>query len=139
MNQVSRFFQKGRFVLPVRLYHALSTILTLGACCLLSSLVVFLLDGALAAPMSLSAALVLCSTLTLLMGGAALAWEAGRYIRPARDVADAAAKVAKGDFDGRNIERFLLFFVHAFWLMGVAGPMGYGASISVPMQSKLRS
>ena len=99
MNQVSRFFQKGRFVLPVRLYHALSTILTLGACCLLSSLVVFLLDGALAAPMSLSAALVLCSTLTLLMGGAALAWEAGRYIRPARDVADAAAKVAKGDFD----------------------------------------
>lgn len=87
-----------RIVIPVRVYHALSTILTLGASCLLSSLIVFLLDHFLGIAGDLSVALVLCSLLTMLLGGIALAWEAGRYIRPARDVMDASGKVAAGDF-----------------------------------------
>ncbi|MCR4667349.1 MAG: HAMP domain-containing histidine kinase [Desulfovibrio sp.] len=84
--------------MPVRLYHVLSSFATLGLSCLLSSLIVCTLGRVIGFGDSLALALVTCSALTLLLGGAALAWEAGLYIRPAKDVMVAAAKVASGDF-----------------------------------------
>ena len=101
MNALWQFLRSRRIVVPIRLYHALSTLLTLGATCLLSSALVCALYHAVKLPQSLPLALGLCSASTLLLGGLALAWGAGRYIRPARDVAEATGRVAAGDFSVR--------------------------------------
>ena len=100
MNVLRQFFQSGRLVVPIRLYHALSTLLTLGASCLFSSVLVCALCH-IAGLTNLPLALALCSASTVLVGGLALAWGAGRYIRPAKDVVEAAGRVAAGDFSVR--------------------------------------
>ena len=101
MSALSSFLMEGRCVLPLRLYHAFSTLLTLAASCMVSSLMVFLLDRASGSSMELSTSLILCSSITVLLSGAALAWEAGYYIRPAKAVVDATGLIAKGDFSIR--------------------------------------
>ena len=89
---------KKRLVLPLRLYHSLSTLLTLGVCCLFSSLVIFLLDHFAGFAFTLPEALLICSTLTISLGALFLAAEAGVYIRPAKELVKATERVAKGDF-----------------------------------------
>ena len=101
MNALRQLLRERRIVLPIRLHFALSTLLTLGASCLLSGLFVYVLDRFTGIAQNLPLAHIVCSVLTLLMGGIALAWEAGRYIRPAKAVADAAGRVAAGDFSVR--------------------------------------
>lgn len=101
MNALLSLLREGKCVLPLRLYHALSTLLTLAASCVISSLLVFLLDRVTGSSMELSTSLILCSSITVLLSGAALAWEAGCYIRPAKAVVDATGLVAKGDFSIR--------------------------------------
>lgn len=98
MNRLRAFWREGKCVLPLRLYHTLSTLLTLAASCLLACLTVFFLDSLVGFSPDLSVSLILCSTVTLVVAAATLAWEAGYYIRPAQAVVEAAGRVAKGDF-----------------------------------------
>ena len=90
---------KKQFVLPLRLYHSLTTLLTLALCCGVSSLLVYGLDSVVGLSLELPAALIICSLLTIISGALLLAWEAGFYIRPAQAVVEAAERVAKGDFN----------------------------------------
>ena len=92
---------KNRLLLPLRLYHSLSTLLTLAICCGVSSLLVYLLDTLTGLAMQLPVALIICSLLTVISGALLLAWEAGYYIRPAQAVVEATERVAKGDFSVR--------------------------------------
>ena len=92
---------KKRFILPLRLYHSLTTLLTLAFCCGVSSLLVYLLDSIAGLSLELPVALIICSLLTVVSGALLLAWEAGYYIRPAQDVVEATEKIAKGDFSVR--------------------------------------
>ena len=101
MNALSQLVRKRRIVLPVRLHFALSTLLTLGASLLLSSVAVYMLARFTGIAQNLPLAHIFCSVLTLLLGGLALAWVAGCYIRPAKAVAHAAGRVAGGDFTVR--------------------------------------
>ena len=89
---------KKQFVLPLRLYHSLTTLLTLALCCGVSSLLVYLLDSLTGLQLDLPAALIICSLLTIVSGALLLAWEAGFYIRPAQSVVEATGRIAKGDF-----------------------------------------
>ena len=89
---------KKQFVLPLRLYHSLTTLLTLALCCGVSSLLVYLLDSLTGLQLELPAALIICSLLTIVSGALLLAWEAGFYIRPAQSVVEATGRIAKGDF-----------------------------------------
>ena len=92
---------KKRFILPLRLYHSLTTLLTLAFCCGVSSLLVYLLDSIAGLSLELPVALIICSLLTVVSGALLLAWEAGYYIRPAQDVVEATGLIAKGDFSVR--------------------------------------
>ena len=92
---------KKRFFLPLRLYHSLTTLLTLAFCCGVSSLLVYLLDSIAGLSLELPVALIICSLLTVVSGALLLAWEAGYYIRPAQDVVEATGLIAKGDFSVR--------------------------------------
>lgn len=98
MNPLKRVPWKKRIILPIRLYHTLSTLLTLGASCLMSALLVAALGRFTGIAENLPLAHIVYSVLTLALGSIALTWVAGRYIRPARDVALASARVASGDF-----------------------------------------
>ena len=89
---------KKQLVLPLRLYHSLTTLLTLALCCGVSSLLVYLLDSLTGLQLELPVALISCSLLTIVSGALLLAWEAGFYIRPAQSVAEATGHIAKGDF-----------------------------------------
>ena len=89
---------KKQFILPLRLYHSLTTLLTLALCCGVSSLLVYLLDSLTGWQLELPVALVICSLLTIVSGALLLAWEAGFYIRPAQSVVEATGRIAKGDF-----------------------------------------
>ena len=89
---------KKQPVLPLRLYHSLSTLLTLSMCCFISSLLVFFSNRFFELELDVLPALALCSLLTFIFSAALLAWEADVYIRPARAVMEAAGRVAKGDF-----------------------------------------
>ena len=89
---------KKQFILPLRLYHSLTTLLTLALCCGVSSLLVYLLDSLMGLQLELPAALIICSLLTIVSGALLLAWEAGFYIRPAQSVVEATGRIAKGDF-----------------------------------------
>lgn len=92
---------KKQFILPLRLYHSLTTLLTLALCCGVSSLLVYLLDDLLGVALELPWALIVCSLLTIISGALLLAWEAGFYIRPAQAVVAATGRIAKGDFTVR--------------------------------------
>ncbi|MDO5308086.1 MAG: HAMP domain-containing sensor histidine kinase [Planctomycetia bacterium] len=98
MTKYGRFWQNGRIVLPLRLYHALSSIITLCVACLLSSGFVYWLTTRVGVVLQIWQALGICCLLTVLLGGLALAWEAKYYIRPAEVVVQASSKVAKGIF-----------------------------------------
>ena len=98
MRKLGSFWQEGRIVLPLRLYHAASSILTLSVACLISSGIVYWLTTEMGISLGLWQALGICCLLTVLMGGLALAWEAKYYLRPAEVVVEASSKVAKGDF-----------------------------------------
>ncbi len=89
---------RKQFILPLRLYHSLTTLLTLALCCGVSSLLVYLLDSLAGLQLELPAALIICSLLTIVSGALLLAWEAGFYIRPAQSVVEATGRIAKGDF-----------------------------------------
>ncbi|MBO5650865.1 MAG: HAMP domain-containing histidine kinase [Selenomonas sp.] len=89
---------KKQFILPLRLYHSLTTLLTLALCCGVSSLLVYLLDSLTGLQLELPVALIICSLLTIVSGALLLAWEAGYYIRPAQSVVEATGRIAKGDF-----------------------------------------
>jgi len=89
---------KKQFILPLRLYHSLTTLLTLALCCGASSLLVYLLDSLTGLQLELPVALIICSLLTIVSGALLLAWEAGVYIRPAQSVVEATGRIAKGDF-----------------------------------------
>ncbi|MCR5562068.1 MAG: HAMP domain-containing histidine kinase [Desulfovibrio sp.] len=101
MNFLRRLFRERRIILPIRLHFALSTLLTLGASCVLSGFFVHALDRFTGIAQNLPLAHIVCSVLTLLVCGFALAWVAGCYIRPARELAEAAGRVAAGDFSVR--------------------------------------
>lgn len=92
---------KKQLVIPLRLYHSLSTLVTLGVCCFVSSLLVFFINHFFELELGLLPALAVCSAMTLVFAAALLAWEAGVYIRPAKALMDAAERVAKGDFSVR--------------------------------------
>ncbi len=92
---------KKPFILPLRIYHSLTTLLTLAFCCGVSSLLVYLLDSIVGLSLELPAALVICSLLTVVLGALLLAWEAGYYIRPAQDIVEGAGRIAEGDFSVR--------------------------------------
>ncbi|MCR5447150.1 MAG: HAMP domain-containing histidine kinase [Schwartzia sp.] len=92
---------KRQLVIPLRLYHSLSTLATLGICCFVSSLLVFCINHFFQAELELLPALAVCSVMTLVFAAALLAWEAGVYIRPARALMEAAGHVADGDFSVR--------------------------------------
>lgn len=92
---------KKQFILPLRLYHSLTTLLTLALCCGVSSLLVYLLDDLIGVSLELPWALIICSLLTIISGALLLAWEAGFYIRPAQAVVAATGRIAKGDFTVR--------------------------------------
>ncbi len=98
MNALRQLLTEGRCHLPLRLYHTLTTILTLALCCLISCMAVVLLDRMTGLSLSITSSLILCSVITLMLGSALLAWEAGFYIRPAKIIVDAAGRIAKGDF-----------------------------------------
>lgn len=89
---------KKQLILPLRLYHSLTTLLTLVFCCCVSSLLVYLLDTIAGLSLELPVALIICSLLTVVSGALLLAWEAGYYIRPAQSVVEATGLIAKGDF-----------------------------------------
>ena len=89
---------KKQIILPLRLYHSLTTLLTLALCCGVSSLLVYLLDSLTGLQLELPVALIICSLLTIVSGALLLAWEAGYYIRPAQSVVEATGRIAKGDF-----------------------------------------
>lgn len=101
MTALRRLLREGRLALPVRLHFALSTLLTLGASCLLSGLLLYALDRFTGIAQNPPLAHIAYSVLTLAVGGVALAWVAGCYLRPAEIVADAAGRVAAGDFSVR--------------------------------------
>lgn len=92
---------KKPLILPLRVYHSLTTLLTLALCCGVSSLLVYLLDSLTGLDLELPAALIICSLLTIVSGALLLAWEAGFYIRPAQSVVEATGRIAKGDFTVR--------------------------------------
>lgn len=98
MGIFGNFWQNGRLVPPLRLYHALSSIITLCAACLISSGLVYWLTTSGGFVLALWQALGICCLLTVVLGGLALAWEAKYYLRPAEVVVKASSKVAKGDF-----------------------------------------
>ena len=93
-----RFWRDGRLVLPLRFYHAWSSITTLCIACLISAGMVYWLTASVGIALELWQALGICCLLTVLLGGLALAWEAKFYLRPAEYVVQASTKVAKGDF-----------------------------------------
>lgn len=101
MKAVCQWLREGRLVLPVRLHFALTSLLTLGASCVVSGLLVYLLDRMTGMGQNLPLAHILCSVLTVVISGLALAWEAGWYGRPAKAVVEAAGRVAAGDFSVR--------------------------------------
>lgn len=101
MNSLRQLLLERRIILPIRLHFALSTLLTLGASCVLSGLFVCTLDRFTGIARNLPLTHMVCSVLTLLVCGFALAWVAGGYIRPAKALADAAGRVAAGDFSVR--------------------------------------
>ncbi|MBR2215330.1 MAG: HAMP domain-containing histidine kinase [Selenomonadaceae bacterium] len=98
MGRFGSFWQNGRMVIPLRLYHAISSIVTLCAACLLSGGIVYWLNASVGIELALWQALGVCCLLTMIIGGLVLAWEAKYYIFPAEVVVQASAKVAKGDF-----------------------------------------
>lgn len=98
MERFGSFLQEGRLVLPLRFYHALSSIVTLCVACLIAGGMVYGLTVNVGIVLELWQALGICCFLTVLLGGLALAWEAKFYLRPAEYVAQASNKVAKGDF-----------------------------------------
>ncbi|MCR5562287.1 MAG: HAMP domain-containing histidine kinase [Desulfovibrio sp.] len=85
----------------MRLHFALCTLLILCASCLLSGLFLYVLDRFTGIGQDPPLAHLVCSMLTLVVAGIALAWVAGCYLRPAKIVADAAGRVAAGDFSVR--------------------------------------
>ena len=89
---------KKQFILPLRLYHSLTTLLTLALCCGVSSLLVYMLDSLTGLQLELPVALIICSLLTIVSSALLLAWEAGFYIHPAQSVVEATGRIAKGDF-----------------------------------------
>lgn len=91
--------ENGKIILPLRLYHSLSTLLTLAFCCGVSSIFVYFLDEVVGLELELPVALIICSLFTLISSALLLAWEAGCYIRPAQAVVQAAERISKGDFD----------------------------------------
>ena len=93
-----KIFRQGHIVMPLRLYHVLSTILILGASCLLSSILVYALGSFSDTLQSMPVAFAVCSVLTMALGSIGLVQDARRYIRPAKDVMAAAARVSAGDF-----------------------------------------
>ena len=88
-----------KITLPLRLYHSLSTLLTLAFCCGVSSILVYTLDEVIGLELELPEALIICSLFTLISSALLLAWEAGCYIRPAQAVVQATGRISKGDFD----------------------------------------
>ncbi len=101
MNVVNQLLLNGRCKLPLRVYHAFFSILTLMLCCLISCMAVILIDRIGGLSLGTASSLILCSVMTILLGSVLLAWEAGYYIRPAKIVVDAAGRIAKGDFSIR--------------------------------------
>ncbi|MBQ7607794.1 MAG: HAMP domain-containing histidine kinase [Desulfovibrionaceae bacterium] len=101
MNTLRQVLRKRRIVLPVRLHFALSTLLTLCASCLLSGLILYVFGQFTDIGQEPLLTHIVCSLLTLVVAGIALAWVAGCYLRPAKIVADAAGQVAAGDFSVR--------------------------------------
>ncbi|WP_297964543.1 ATP-binding protein [uncultured Anaerovibrio sp.] len=91
--------ENGKIILPLRLYHSLSTLLTLAFCCGVSSIFVYFLDEVVGLELELPVALIICSLFTLISSALLLAWETGCYISPAQAVVQAAERISKGDFD----------------------------------------
>lgn len=90
---------KRKIILPLRLYHSLSILLTLAVCCGVSSILVYFLDEVVGLELDLVAALIICSLITIASSALLLAWEAGCYIRPAQAVVQATERISAGDFD----------------------------------------
>jgi len=118
MNPWRQIAGRKRFILPLRLYHSLSTLLTLGFCCGVSSILVTLLNSLAGLELELFTALIICSLMTVISGALILAWEAGTYIRPAQAVMKAAAQVSQGDFRIRvSVPDSLIGIEESFTLM----------------------
>lgn len=101
MSVVRQFWRDGRMVLPIRFFHAASAILTISLACPLACAIVWALANVVGSSLSLTALLGICSLLTMFVSGFLLAWETRYYLRPAEEVAKAAAKIAAGDFQAR--------------------------------------
>lgn len=97
MSALRQFWREGRIVLPIRFYHAVSSILTLCAACMVSSAAIWAMVNIVGVSLSLPILLGICSLLTIFLGGVALAWETRYYLRPAEEVARAAGKLAAGN------------------------------------------
>ena len=97
MSALRQFLREGRMFLPIRFYHAASSIITLCVACMVSSAAVWMMVNIAGISLSLPILLGICSLLTIVLGGAALVWETRYYLRPAEDVAKAAKKLAAGD------------------------------------------
>ena len=94
-----------KYRVPLRIYFAIVSIVTLCTACLLScGLVilgaVFLYHGALTIPFVISLCLLVC-TLTMVIGGIALYYGTAYFTKPIEEVNHAVNQIAKGDFEVR--------------------------------------
>ena len=101
MKSLCHILREKRIVLPVRLHFALSALLILCLSALLSGLFISLLASFTSIAHNMFLAHLLYSVCTFIVSGLALAWVAGYYLFPAKVVADAAGRVAAGDFSVR--------------------------------------
>ncbi len=97
MKHLLQLVKKRRCVIPVRIYHTLSTIGTLCVSSVIAAGISTLLLQCFS--LDFAAAHMIFCLLTVLLGSVALAWEAKYYIYPAKAVTDASVKVANGDFN----------------------------------------
>ena len=94
-----------KYTVPLRIYFAIVSIVTLCTACLLScGLVilgtVFLYHGELTIPVVIFLCLLVC-TLTMVIGGVALYYGTAYFTKPIEEVNRAVNQIAKGDFEVR--------------------------------------
>lgn len=92
-----------RYRIPLRIYFAIVSIVTLCTACLLSCGLVILgttllYRGVLTVPFAIFLCLLVC-TLTMVIGGVALYYGTAYFMKPIEEVNQAVNQIAKGDFD----------------------------------------
>ncbi|MCR4745810.1 MAG: sensor histidine kinase [Lachnospiraceae bacterium] len=96
---------KGKYLISLRTYFSIGSIITLCLSCLLSSALVliptvFLYHGEISLSFMIFVCLAICS-LSMIIGGIALYIGSAHFVRPLEDMGKVVRKISKGDFSAR--------------------------------------